>query len=142
MSIPDRLQAGHERHRFVDATKLEEHADHCRDRRFVRRKNRTGRQCFPSVLQLTLRIDVSAHRRQGIRGCQPRLRGQPCPIALEPCQSFGVGGKRIRQDFDCDLPAQRRVRCSIDLSYAPLSKWAGDFIGTEASDWWQWQEPG
>jgi hypothetical protein len=41
VSIPDRLQVGDERPGFIDTTKLEEHADHSRERKFVRRKNST-----------------------------------------------------------------------------------------------------
>lgn len=52
-------------------------------------------------------------------------------LALEPRQAFGVGGKRVGQDFDRDRATQRRVRRAVHLAHPPFADWRGDLIDAE-----------
>jgi hypothetical protein len=58
-------------------------------------------------------------------------RSQYFGFALKPGQSFGVRGKRVRQDLDGDLALQVRVGGLVHLTHATDANSGGDFIRTE-----------
>ncbi len=52
-------------------------------------------------------------------------------FALEPGESFRIGGKRTRQDLDGHLPAQRRVGGPPDLPHAAFADLGRDVVDAE-----------
>jgi len=50
---------------------------------------------------------------------------------LEPAEALRIGGKRRREDLDCDIPAQAGVAGSIHFTHAAGADQGNDFIGPE-----------
>jgi hypothetical protein len=62
-------------------------------------------------------------------------RSQYLGFTLESREPFGVVSQCIRENFDCDVSLQRRVRRPIDLAHAAFAERRDDFVGTEAGAW-------
>jgi hypothetical protein len=58
--------------------------------------------------------------------------GEEFGLALEASQAVGIGGNRLWQDFQRDLPLQARVARPIDLAHAARPQEGDDFIRTDA----------
>ena len=50
---------------------------------------------------------------------------------LEPAEALRIGGKRRREDLDCDIAAQAGVAGSIHFTHAAGADQGNDFIGAE-----------
>jgi hypothetical protein len=59
-------------------------------------------------------------------------RGTRLRLAVEASQAVRVGGHRVRQYLDGDLPRQIGVRRPVDLAHAALAEVTGDLIRAEA----------
>src|SRR5262245_6469044 len=55
--------------------------------------------------------------------CRQRLR-----FALEAVDAFRIGGDRLGEDFDGDVPIELRVARAIDLAHAAAAKSIEDFV--------------
>ena len=58
--------------------------------------------------------------------------GEELGFALEPGNATPVGGERIRQDLDCDVPLQTYVASPVDLTHAPGTDGGEDLERPEA----------
>ena len=56
-------------------------------------------------------------------------------LALEPRDALWVGGQRLRQYLDGDLPTECGVGCAVHLTHPANSNNSYYFIATEASAW-------
>ncbi len=71
------------------------------------------------------------------------VQGREGPrFALEARQAFGVGGKRIGEDLDRDLAAERGVGGAPDLALAALGKRSGDLVDAETGTGGEGQDAG
>ncbi|MGH9331570.1 MAG: hypothetical protein ACRD09_14100 [Vicinamibacterales bacterium] len=53
-------------------------------------------------------------------------------FSVEPLASFGVGGDRVGQHFDCDWPLEPRVDRAVDFAHAPGAEPGDDLVRPEA----------
>jgi hypothetical protein len=54
-------------------------------------------------------------------------------LALEAGDAVGIGGERLRQNFQRDIASQFRVARTIHLSHPTGTERRNDFVGTELS---------
>ena len=59
-------------------------------------------------------------------------RGEGLRLALEPRETIGIRGERVRQDLDRDLATERRVRRPVHLAHSAVADRRGDFVDAEA----------
>ncbi|MGH9314624.1 MAG: hypothetical protein ACRD1S_15685 [Vicinamibacterales bacterium] len=56
-------------------------------------------------------------------------------FSVEPLASFGVGGDRVGQHFDCDWPLEPRVDRAVHLPHTPGAEPRADLVRPEAGAW-------
>jgi hypothetical protein len=54
------------------------------------------------------------------------------PLALEPCESFRIGGQQLREDFESDVATELGVPGPIHFDHATSPEWADDLIGIQS----------
>jgi hypothetical protein len=111
--------------------------DLLRDRqRFV---ERNGTAC--EALRKILAFDEFHHQGVQARGLLEAVnrgdvrviqRGEGLGLALEPREAVRIGGERVRQNLDRDVPIQSGIARTKDLSHAALADRRSDVIDAEA----------
>lgn len=54
--------------------------------------------------------------------------GEDLGLSLEPSESVGIKGERLREDLEGDLPVELRIGSPIHLAHAALADQGGDVI--------------